>query len=102
MKRLLVVDDSPTIRKLVEISLRGSGWSVEFAGSGTEGLARAAQLVPTMILLDYVLPDMKAGEVCRRLTADERSAQVPVLLMSAKTELGHEDLSRMGRVVGFV
>jgi DNA-binding response OmpR family regulator len=102
MKRLLVVDDSPTIRKLVEITLRGSGWSVDFAGSGTEGLARAVQVVPTLILLDYVLPDMKAVEVCRRLTADERSAQVPVLLMSAKTELGHEDLGRMGRVVGFI
>jgi DNA-binding response OmpR family regulator len=102
MKRLLVIDDSPTIRKLVEISFRGSGWTVEFAGSGTEGVARAVQLAPTMILLDYVLPDMKAVEVCRRLSADERSAQVPVLLMSAKTELGHEDLGRMGRVVGFV
>src|SRR3954471_3291367 len=100
--RLLVIDDSATIRKLVEISFRGTGWALDFAGSGAEGLARAAQGGPTMILLDYVLPDMKAAEVCKRLSADERCARIPVVLMSAKTELAREDLSRMGRVVSFV
>src|SRR3954470_12479243 len=64
--RLLVIDDSATIRKLVEISFRGSAWVLEFAGTGADGLARAAQGGPTMILLDYVLPDMKAAEVCKR------------------------------------
>jgi DNA-binding response OmpR family regulator len=100
--RLLVIDDSATIRKLVEISFRGSAWVLEFAGTGADGLARAAQGGPTMILLDYVLPDMKAAEVCKRLSADERCARIPVILMSAKTELAREDLTRMGRVVGFV
>jgi CheY-like chemotaxis protein len=102
VKRLLVIDDSATIRKLVEITFRGSEWTLEFAGNGAEGLARAVQLAPAMILLDYVLPDMKAVEVCRRLSGDERTARIPVLLMSAKTELGHEDLGRLGHVVGFV
>jgi CheY-like chemotaxis protein len=100
--RLLVIDDSATIRKLVEISFRGSPWVLEFAGTGAEGLARAAQGGPTLILLDYVLPDMKAAEVCKRLAGDERCARIPVILMSAKTELAREDLGRLGRVVGFV
>src|SRR4051794_8693287 len=100
--RLLVIDDSATIRKLVEISFRGSPWELEFAGTGARGISQAHESGPQVILLDYVLPDMKATEVCRRLAADERCAQIPVLLMSAKTELGNEDLRRMGRVMGFV
>src|SRR4051794_20512094 len=100
--RLLVIDDSATIRKLVEISFRGSPWVLDFAGTGAEGIARAHESAPQVILLDYVLPDMKATEVCRRLAADERCALIPVLLMSAKTELGNEDLRRMGRVMGFL
>jgi DNA-binding response OmpR family regulator len=100
--RLLVIDDSQTIRKLVEISFRGSPFTLDFAGTGADGVARAAQGTPAVILLDYVLPDMKATDVCRRLSADERCADIPVLVMSAKTELSTEDLRSAGKVVGFL
>jgi CheY-like chemotaxis protein len=100
--RLLVIDDSATIRKLAEISFRGSDWTLDFAANGAEGLARAVQGQPQAILLDYVLPDMRAQDVCKRLAADARCAAIPVVLMSAKTELAREDLRRMGHVVGFL
>jgi CheY-like chemotaxis protein len=100
--KLLVIDDSATMRKLVEISFRRSRFVLEFAATGGEGVAKAAQLAPAVILLDYVLPDMRATEVCRRLSADERCAQIPIVLMSAKTELVAEDFRSIGRVVGFL
>jgi DNA-binding response OmpR family regulator len=103
MMRLLVVDDSQTIRKLVEISFRGTPFVLDFAATGAEGLARALAVpgAPSVILLDYLLPDMKATELCRRLAADARTAQVPVVIMSAKTELVKEDF-RGARVVSFL
>jgi CheY-like chemotaxis protein len=102
--RLLVIDDSQTIRKLVEISFRGSPFALDFAATGGEGLSKAEQTPPAVILLDYVLPDMRATEVCRRLAATERCAQVPVVLMSAKTELARtlDDFRSVGRVVAFL
>jgi twitching motility two-component system response regulator PilG len=100
--RLLVIDDSQTIRKLVEIAFRGSGFVLDFAATGAEGVSKAEHHPPSAILLDYILPDMRATEVCRRLTALERCAQLPVVLMSAKTELVKEDFRSVGRVVGFL
>jgi CheY-like chemotaxis protein len=102
--RLLVIDDSQTIRKLVEISFRGGPFALDFAASGGEGVSKAEQAPPAVILLDYVLPDMRATEVCRRLAASEQCAQVPVVLMSAKTELARtlDDFRAVGRVVGFL
>jgi len=62
--RLLVIDDSLTIRKLVELSFRTTSFVLDFATSGAEGVAKAAQSAPDVILLDCVLPDMKSADVC--------------------------------------
>src|SRR5439155_6138286 len=85
-RQMLVIDDSLTIRKLVELSFRDQDWAIEFATTGAEGAAKAVSCAPDLILLDFVLPDMKATEVCRRLACDQTSAQRPVILMSAKME----------------
>jgi len=101
--RLLVIDDSLTIRKLVELSFRSTAFAVEFASSGQEGAAKAADASPDVILLDCVLPDMKAAEVCQRLSENERSAKTPIILMSAKDQAAvRETFKDMGRVVDFV
>lgn len=84
--KILVVDDSPTIRKLVEIAARSTDWSVHFAESGQDGIAAARTIVPDVVLLDFVLPDMKGVDVCQRLFGDVRTAQVPVLVVTAKSE----------------
>jgi two-component system chemotaxis response regulator CheY len=99
--RLLVVDDSPTIRKLIEITFRGTPWTLEFAATGAEAVAKAAT-APDAMLLDYILPDMKAAEVCRRLAADPRAARVPVLLVSSKASLVRDELGVFPQVKGFL
>lgn len=101
--RLLVIDDSLTIRKLVELSFRGTSFSLDFATSGAEGAARAVERLPDVILLDCVLPDMKAAEVCQRLAGNEASARTPIILMSAKEQSAVRETFRdLGRVVDFV
>jgi CheY-like chemotaxis protein len=82
--RILVVDDSATIRTALQLILAPTPYAVEFACSGAEAIAQAEQAPPAMILLDFILPDMRGTEVCRALLASERARAVPVVLVSAR------------------
>jgi DNA-binding response OmpR family regulator len=84
--RLLVIDDSLTIRKLAEIAFKGRGIQVEFAATGTEGIACASASPPDLVLLDFVLPDMRGSDVCQRFSENALTREIPVVLMSAKPE----------------
>jgi CheY-like chemotaxis protein len=84
--RILVIDDSTTLRKLVEIAFRGTTAEVDFASSGADGIARALAHPPDVVLLDFMLPDMRGVDVCARLAESRATAAVPVVVMSAKRE----------------
>jgi len=100
--RLLVIDDSSTIRKLVELSFRGAPFTLEFAITGAEGIAKGL-LGPDVILLDCVLPDMKAADVCQKLVEDPRGRNARVILMSAKDrEALRGTFERFPQVIDFV
>jgi CheY-like chemotaxis protein len=101
-KRLLVIDDSLTIRKLVEISLRATGWNVAFASNGASGVARAITESPDLILLDYVLPDMRGIDVCVQLAASSRTGSIPIVLMTGKAEKVRGEFAEYSTVVDFV
>ena len=81
---VLVIDDSLTIRKLLEMTLQRAGFTPELATLGHEGLAMARRLRPRLILLDYVLPDAKGTAICEELERDPLTADVPVVIMSGK------------------
>jgi CheY-like chemotaxis protein len=83
---VLGIDDSLTIRKLLEMVFTRAGYSFELAATGEEGITRAKRTPPNLILLDYVLPDMKGLDVATALAADEKTKAVPVVLMSAKSD----------------
>ncbi|HEY0987856.1 MAG TPA: response regulator [Kofleriaceae bacterium] len=99
---VLVIDDSATVRKLVEISLRGRLLRAHFADSGAEGLRTAFALRPSAILLDFMLPDMTGVEVCRALAADPRTQGVPILVVSAKHERVRAEFQPFPSVVDFL
>ncbi len=84
--RILVIDDSLTIRKLVEISLRDTPHVIDYASTGATGIARATETGPDLVLCDYVLPDTKGIDVCRAVHADRRSARSALVIMSGKHE----------------
>jgi len=81
---ILVVDDSPTICKLVELSLTKAGFRVETARTGEGGIDAAQAHPPDLILLDFLLPDLKGDDVCRAISVNLCLAQVPVIVMSAR------------------
>ena len=82
-RRVLVVDDEPEIRMLVERTLRAQGYEVETAADGEDGLARVQARPPDLVLLDAMLPKMHGFEVARRLRSDPRTRPVPIVMMTA-------------------
>jgi CheY-like chemotaxis protein len=99
---ILVVDDSPTICKLVELSLTKAGFRVETARTGESGVEAAQAQRPDLILLDYLLPDLKGDDVCRAISANMSLALVPVIVMSAKGEDISEAFAVMPNVVNII
>ena len=80
---ILVVDDDPIVRKLTRQLLGPLVDSVHAAATGEDALKVAAQLDPDLILLDVTMPGMDGFEVCRRLRADPRTQEVPVIMVTA-------------------
>jgi CheY-like chemotaxis protein len=79
---ILAIDDSLTIRKLVDMILKAVGYTVILAEKGEEGLRLAREHKPDLILLDYVLPDLPSPEICKQLLAYPDTATIPILLIS--------------------
>jgi DNA-binding response OmpR family regulator len=96
---VLVIDDSPTILKVVQLVLTKAGFKVLTAGDGEEGVKRARETRPSLILLDFVMPKMNGYQVCRALGELGDLKDVPVVLMSAK---GDQVGERFVKVMGIV
>jgi CheY-like chemotaxis protein len=99
---ILVIDDSPTICKLVELTLTKAGFRVDSARTGEGGIEAAQARRPTLILLDFLLPDFKGDDVCRALSANIALAQVPIIVMSAKGEDIGECFADMPNVLNII
>ncbi|RJR26003.1 MAG: response regulator [Desulfobacteraceae bacterium] len=87
---IMVVDDTPSDLKLLEEMLECKGYRVLSFPMGNMALKAAAKNPPDLILLDIMMPDMDGFEVCRRLKADESLREIPVLFISALTDLNEK------------
>lgn len=96
---VLVIDDSPTITKVVQLVLTKAGYQVQTAADGEAGLAAVRAQRPNLILLDFVMPRMNGYQFCRELVADPKLRDIPVVLMSAK---GDQVGERFVKVMGIV
>ncbi|NEP00133.1 MAG: response regulator transcription factor [Symploca sp. SIO2E9] len=83
MTRILVIDDDPAISELVSINLEMAGYDVSQAPDGVKGQALALQLQPDLIMLDLMLPKVDGFTVCQRLRRDDRTSDIPVLMLTA-------------------
>ncbi len=94
---VLVVDDSPTIRKIVEIALKRQGVEVISVPSGVIALAAIANTPPQLILLDIMLPKVNGYQICQIIRRNPEYKHIPVVMLSGKD--GVFDKVR-GRLVG--
>lgn len=84
--KIMVVDDEPDVVDLIKLVLESDGYSVITAYSGKECLEKLDKETPDLILLDIMMPQMDGWEVFRRIRADERTANIPVAMLTAKTQ----------------
>ena len=83
MPLVLIIDDNEMNRKLARDVLGAAGFQTLEAANGTEGIRLAAAHLPHVILMDLRLPDMNGADAAKALMRDERTAQIPVVAMSA-------------------
>ncbi len=81
--RVLVVDDEPNNRQLLDVILRQAGYDVVLAADGHSAMAAAADRPPDLIFCDVMMPGLNGYEVTAVLTTDPRMAGVPVVLLSS-------------------
>ncbi len=86
MPRILVADDDPELRQYLRMALQRDGYEVIEAADGAQTLARAVDSVPSVILLDVMMPDLDGFATCRQLKSDARTKAVPVIFISARTD----------------
>jgi DNA-binding response OmpR family regulator len=87
VEKILIVDDDVDTLRLVGLMLQRQGYQIVAATNGQQGLARAVEERPDLILLDVMMPDMDGYEVTRRLRKDPATAAIPILMFTAKTQL---------------
>ena len=91
-KKIVVIDDEPSVQEVVRAYLERDGYLVYVAGNGREGLALAERAKPGLIVLDLMLPDVSGEEICREIRS---RSDVPILMLTAKA-------SEEERVAGLV
>lgn len=85
-KRILVADDEPDVLNLVTLNLKGAGFTVLQAEDGNAALQQAREALPSLIVLDLMLPELSGLEVCKILKKEPQTAQIPVIMLTAKAE----------------
>ncbi|MCL4263651.1 MAG: response regulator [Anaerolineae bacterium] len=85
---VLVVDDEPMARTLLRLMLIRAGFNVTEAEDGFDALDKVRKSRPDVILLDVMMPGMDGFAVCERLRNDVDTAALPIIMLSAKTDLG--------------
>ncbi len=90
--RILVVDDNPLNLRMLADWLASEHYVVSTATNGFEALAKIAAERPDIVLLDVVMPELNGFEVCRRIKADPTMADIPVIMVTALSDV--DDLVR--------
>jgi twitching motility two-component system response regulator PilH len=85
IKRILVVDDSPTERAYLQGLLVKKGYEVIIAESGEDGIAKAKSTKPDLILMDVVMPGLNGFQATRQITKDEDTKNIPVIMCTTKS-----------------
>ena len=94
MKRVLIIEDEKDLAELLAFNLEKEGYAATCVHDGKQGLERAGADLPDLILLDLMLPGMLGTEVCKALRKDQRTAHIPIIMITAKGD-------EIDRVVGF-
>jgi two-component system alkaline phosphatase synthesis response regulator PhoP len=85
-KKILVIEDDPATSRLVDYSLRHEGYEVSTTANGLDGIRKALNEAPDLVILDVMLPGLDGFEICHRLRSEPATARLPILMFSAKAQ----------------
>ena len=85
-KKILVVDDDPTVVKLLEGILSGQGFAVIVANDGIDAMVQVKNNMPDLIILDIMMPEINGYDVCRNLKFDEKYKNIPIVIFTARNQ----------------
>ena len=97
MARILIVDDEPDIRYMMRVILESAGHTVTEARHGTAGLASVKSALPDLVITDVMMPGMNGLDFIERLRSDPNSSAIPILVVSANSELPTAANARVGK-----
>lgn len=83
---VLIVEDEPSQREVLAYNFEAEGFSVRTAADGEEGLLLISEEAPDLIMLDWMMPGVSGIEICRRLKARSETRNIPVIMLSARSE----------------
>jgi CheY-like chemotaxis protein len=101
-KTILVVDDSPTVRKLISGKLEKSGHRVVCAVDGVDAMEKLAEVTPDLVLLDITMPRMDGYEVCKQIRSSSEGKELPVVMISGKDGFFDKVRGRMAGTTGYI
>jgi twitching motility two-component system response regulator PilH len=84
VKKILVVDDSPTDRQYMIETLKGKGFQIVTAENGEDAINKAKSELPDLILMDVVMPGLNGYQATRQITRDEATKHIPVIMCTSK------------------
>jgi two-component system phosphate regulon response regulator PhoB len=84
--RILVVEDEEALATLLEYNLKREDFDVAIASDGEEALVKVDESAPDIVILDWMVPKVSGIEVCRRLRANPETANIPVIMLTARSE----------------
>lgn len=85
-QKILVIEDDPDVRDILQVRLGSAGYEVITAPAGLDGLKTVYRESPDLIILDLMLPQLDGFQLCRILKFDERYRDIPIMMLTAKTE----------------
>lgn len=101
-KKILVVDDSATVRKLVEITLERRGYRVMTASSAIEAMSRLSESPPDLVLLDVMMPHTDGYKLCRLIKSASSTKDLPIIMLSGKSGFLDKVRGRMAGAIAYM
>lgn len=102
MRTVLLAEDDPAIRRIAEIALGREGFDVYTVGDGSEALQYLEDSLFDLVILDGLMPKMDGLEACRRMKANPRTARIPVIILSARSQQADVAAGRAAGAAGYI
>jgi len=101
-RRILIVDDSATVRKLISSKLEKSGHEVVCAVDGIDAMDKLKEFIPDLILLDIMMPQLDGYQVCKLIRTNEITKDLPIVMISGKDGFFDKVRGRMAGATGYI